>query len=88
MLAANCFTDHKMHHSNINHMHKVLTASKMSELFTLHPKNVGTSSRRKHYFEPKICKLQSGIFQVLFELIRQRNSKSRQEFFPELTQKQ
>lgn len=88
MLAASSFTDHKMHHSNINHMHEVLTAIKMSEVLASVLKMWGLALKQSIILNHKICKLQSGIFQVLFKLIKQRNSKTRLEFFPELTQRQ
>lgn len=88
MLAANSFKDHKMHHSSINRMHKVLTAIKMSEVLTSVLKMWGPALKQSIILNHKICKLQSSIYQVLFKLIKQRNSKSRLEFFPELTQRQ
>lgn len=87
MLAANSFTDHKMHHSNINLMHKILTAIKMSVVLASVLKMWGPALKQSTILNHKICKLPSGIFQVFLKLIKQRDSKSRLEFFPELTQR-
>jgi len=73
MLVANTFTGHKMHHSNINHMHKVLTAIKMSEVLAFVLKTRGPALKQSITLNYKIYKLQSGIFQLLFKLTKQRN---------------
>lgn len=72
MLAANSFTDHKIHHNNINHMHKVLTAIKMSEVLVPVLKTWGPALKQSIILNHKIRKLQSGIFQALFKLTKQK----------------
>lgn len=69
-------------------MHKILTAIKINEVLAPVLKIWGPAPKQNIIMNHKICKLQSGILQILFKLMKQRYLKSRLEFLPEVTQRQ
>lgn len=69
-------------------MHNILTAIKIYEVSAPVLKMWGPAPKQNIIMNHKICKLQSGILQILFKLIKQRHLKSRLEFLPELAQRQ